>query len=292
MVRYIKSGTEVKISGLEEILKWAEDRPIACISACTDDNSGKPDERANATNRLRARIQARYDFVEVNGGWLEPLEDGGSKETTEESFIVIGNKYDSPVGSVDGFIDDMVALCNEFKQWAVLVIDYAEDISKITPEQRKMRSDAYKTFSDPKYIEDDLIDQLGGEDAVSNEYDVYDDVNSIPEDLDVYELHGVYYDGNGAVKREFFNVTPKHIASYFTTTARKAGASKFTLLSSMQLRGRYVADSLAHKYQVGWNSRLPIEAQVDLINRYMNSRFYPSHLKSTYDELSIRRNNK
>lgn len=292
MVRYIKSGTEVKISSLEEVLRWAQNRPIACISACTDDNSGDPEGRSRETIRLRTMIQARYDFVEVYGGWLEPLKDGGSKETTEESFIVLGNKYDSPIGDVDRFVRNMVSLCEEFQQWAVLVIDYAEDISKITPEQRKMRSDAYKAFSDPKYIEDDLIDQLGGEDAVSNEYDVYDDVNSIPEDLDVYELHGVYYDGNGAVKREFFNVTPKHIASYFTTTARKAGASKFTLLSSMQLRGRYVADSLAHKYQVGWNSRLPIEAQVDLINRYMNSRFYPSNLKSTYDELSIGRNNK
>lgn len=286
MVRYIKSGTEVKISSLEEVLEWVKTRPIACISACTRANGANPEERYNDTERLRRMIQSSYDYVEVLGGWLEPLEDGSSEETTEESFIVIGNRYDSADNYMDRFVRDMVSLCGEFDQWAVLVIDYAEDISKITPEQRKMRSDAYKAFSDPKYLDEEAIGEIGGEYGKSDEYAVYDDVNSIDEDLTIYEIHGVYYDRNGIAQREFFNVTPRHIASYFTTTARQAGAKKFTLLSSMQLHGKYIADSLAHKYQVGRGSRLSIEAQAELIDQYISSTRYPINLQATYKRLS------
>lgn len=254
---YIKSsetvtaGSLVKVNSLREVLKIAQTHPIVCISACTDANSRDLNERAKATEDLETLIAASYDYITVNGGWVEPLENGGSKETVEESFIVIGPEYGEPTGRLDAFRDYMVELCDKFHQWAILYISWAEDYEVIDELKRQRREDAYRVFSHPDYIDEERayeIDKDATMDSIKEEaQQLYDELKD-RDHLELYELYGEYLDGSGTTVKTFNNVNAGMIGSYFTTTARKAGAAKFTLMAPMQFYSKYTPTSLANKF--------------------------------------------
>ena len=218
---YIKSGEtvtadpQVKVNSLHEVLKIAQTHPIVCISACTDANSRDLNERAKATEDLETLIAASYDYITVSGGWVEPLENGGSKETVEESFIVIGPEYGEPTGRSDAFRDYMIELCDKFHQWAIFYIYWKNyhDVDFI----RKKNQQLYENFKDRDHLE-------------------------------LCELYAEYLDGSGNTIETFNTINVDMIGSYFTTTARKAGAAKFTLMASMQFYSKYTPTSLANKF--------------------------------------------
>ena len=255
---------------LEDVVKLAHRQPVGMISAITEDNSNDPKAREEATHNLEVTIADRYDFFRVYGGWVN--SDGS--ESTEESFVVLGSLYSEDSTDkhneivLNNFKKDMIKWCGEFKQQAVLIISKAEDISRLSPEILEKRDDAYRVFSDPRFLKvltreeyRDMKDSL--EDAqkiLSNpeyteqfeEWQLSGEVNTFLEYVKeagthkLYSLEAKYYDSNGNVTMEFNNVTPKQIGQYFTSLAREIGAKRFTILAHNL---RYVAKRLQ------WNPR-------------------------------------
>ena len=247
-------------SGLtfDDVIKLANQRPIGMISAITEENGNDPEAREQATKELEIAISGKYDYFTVFGGWVN--SDGS--ESTEESFIVLGEEYWDDDKDLSGrhnetnylyFKKNMIEWCKEFKQNAVLVISRAEDVSELNPRLLEMRDDAYRVFSDPRFMKilkpqeyREMKDNA--EDAVKvltnpeyeelfKEYNLEGEVNAFLEynkqvgTHKLYSLEAAYYDKDGKMTSHFNNVTPQQVGQYFTSLAREIGANRFTILS-------------------------------------------------------------
>ncbi len=252
MKRYIKSGSELRGKSFADVLNIAKTNPICCISAITDVNRNDPEKRSYDTKRLESDIAADYDYIPVLGGWVDPKYG----ESTEESFIVIGYDYDKQ--NPDIFKDWMIHLCGKYDQWAVLIIDkvYDDDISD---DMKSRRMDQYRLFSDPKYSDRDLN---------KSEYKSQRDMHErlmVTNDLDLYQIHGVYYDRNGNITDEFYNVSPRQIGDYFTQLAPGA---RFTLMASQIVRPKFFSNPSTIR---AYHRIMSSDQRISSLDRYKRS---------------------
>ena len=265
MKRYIKTTEQEILSAskvgdintFEKVMRAANKQMICCISAniFTFNAIKNKEKRKEIIERFNDDISeynlwatkslhdvltdSKYNYFETFGGWIDP-ETGIS--TQESSFIVLGPEYDkkyfgtSTEELLEDFRNYFIELCGEYHQWAVLIIDSAEDIDNtVSGHSMDIRKDLYKKFyEDKKYMTDEYRYNIETDEDAEIEYKtVREDLNNDKfKDVNLYSLHGTYYDDTGHIVKEYHNVTSNVIGQFFTTLARKQGADKFTLLAS------------------------------------------------------------
>ena len=309
MKRYIKTTEQEILSAskvgdintFEKVMRAANKQMICCISANIFDFNVIKDEeqREEVINRFNGNIDdynawatkalndeltgSRYNYFETFGGWVDP-ETGVS--TQESSFIVLGPEYDAEyVGAstealLKYFHESCIKLCKKYHQWAVLIIDSAEDIDDtVSGHSMDIRKDLYKKFySDKKYMTDEYEYNLEMDEDAELEYEkVREDLNSGKyDDVSLYSLHGTYYDANGDVVKEYNNVTSNVIGQFFTALAREQGAKKFTLLASSNFYVPFIYTCLG-----SWHRKHSLEE----IYAQRQTDYYKKHVQDVLDKM-------
>lgn len=285
MVKYVKSGQDLNNKYTpEDVVRLANYQSILCVSATVCDFERFPaDEKIrliesgispseyskDATQRLKDELaQSNYNYIETVGGWVDPTTKA---ETIETSFIVLGPNYDEDYQHrKDLFKNWAVSLCNRYHQWAVLIIDDAEDVDGISELQMDIRKELYAKFhNDTDYMTEDFKQQMDYTNAWDEYYAVKQDLESKKLiNGGIYHLHGVYYDKYGGVVKEFNNMSSKAIGNFFTQLARHQGADRFTMLATINLNLPYMVTNLRDKYAE--HTLTDIYAQQDC-PQYINS---------------------
>lgn len=253
------------INTFEKVMRAANKQMFCCISANIFDfnviknkkkreeiierfNGSITDYNTWATNALNDTLtDSRYNYFETFGCW-ENSETGIS--TQESSFIVLGPKYDAEYVGIsteeilENFRNYFIELCEVYHQWAVLIIDSAENIDNtVSGHSMDIRED----LSNGKY-----------------------------DDINLYSVHGTFYDGNGHVVKEYNNVTSNVIGQFFTTLAREQGANKFTLLASSNFYVPFIYTCLG-----SWHRKHSLEE----IYAQRQTDYYKKHVQDVLDKM-------
>ena len=309
MKRYVKFNEEPIMSAskvgdidtFEKVMRVARKRMICCISANIYDFDAIEDDTIRLaaikqfdndvsayniamTKSLNDELtESKYHYFETFGGWVDP-KTGVSTE--ESGFIVLGPEYniESPLIStediLEGFREFAIRLCRDYNQWAVLVIDYAEDIDdSVSGYAMDIRKELYRKFSENKnYMSDEYLKDFEQDEDMQSEYkSVNRDLDSEKfTDIDLYSLHGVYYNKHGDMVKEYNNVSSAMIGEFFTALARNQGAEKFTLLASSNFYIPYV-----YTCQRSWHRPHDLEE----IYAQRETRFYKQMAQSILDDM-------
>lgn len=309
MKRYIKTTEQEILSAskvgdintFEKVMRIAKKQMICCISANIYDFDAIKDRSirlaaidefhndVNAYNIAMTKsldeelTQSQYRYFETLGGWVDP-KTGISTE--ESSFIVLGPEYNikSPIISTEdilnGFREFAINLCRDYHQWAVLVIDSAENIDdSVSGHSMDIRKDLYKKFyENKKYMADEYKYNLETDEDAELEYEtVREDLNNNKyDDVSLYSLHGTYYDADGNVVKEYNNVTSNVIGQFFTTLAREQGAEKFTLLASSTFYVPFI-----YTCQGSWHRKHSLEE----IYAQRQTDFYKKYAQDVLDKM-------
>ena len=230
---------KLTFKGMDTILRLGHIMQLAFISAVNDENRDIPELRKEQTDKLESYIARRWDYLTSFGGWVEYPKDPETgkedktklgKDTIEETFIVLGEPYIADEESKRKFIKDMCDLCGKYNQWAVMILEGVEKIDEVSFKQLKDRYDAYSVFGNPKYIEEEIREEMKNTygDELERSFNCIEQ-RILP--IAIYRVDANYYDSEGTVLKHYENVSTSRIADYFTTIFRDVNAPKFTFIA-------------------------------------------------------------
>lgn len=145
--------TELLETTFARLEKHLQERNVAFISACRDDNT--PEQNNELTKALEDDLkQMAYGFIKVKGGYIEK-HNGVDVPVEEKTFVVIdNNKEDTPwiPHTKRNFLRDMVLLANKYNQQEVLIKEknqparYYDKDANITREFKEISKDNIEKY--------------------------------------------------------------------------------------------------------------------------------------------------
>lgn len=234
------AGKKLRFNSFDDVLKLGNVIQLAFISAVTEQIKDDNVLRTQKTQELEDDIARGYNYVSNFGGWVEPqVDEKGNPipnvkgiEETEESFVVFGKPHSNSELDKQNFRKHMIKLCDKYDQWAVLIVDGIEKTDELTPKRLKDRSDAYKVFSDPAFIEEnqrEYMEQIFGKES-ENVFNFLIKNSNAP--FSIYRVEANYYDRKGNIVKHYENLSRERISDFFTSLSDDKTSHKYTFIAN------------------------------------------------------------